>query len=203
MKKVLFMVAAVAFALTSCNDGPVKPNDDDKNSNDSTYKNVVVFNELCGNKVLKDAVGADVKFIELFNNGASEVSLEGWTLRKYAGDATTVEGEYDICWTAPANTKMAAGAYLVLMSDQKDATAGFNAGLSAKKELWVELYDKDGKLVDKFVRGKAVIPFLENGLTENKEASFSRVPNGTGEFAYAAPTPNAANGAATGEIENE
>ena len=190
--------------MVSCSDGPIKGNENGQNDpNASTYKGVIVLNELCGNKVLQDAVGADVKFIELFNNGASEVSLEGWTMRKYAADATDEPEKYDIVWTAPAGTKMGAGAYLVLLSDQKEATAGFNAGLSAKKEVWIEIYDNAGKLVDKFVRGKAVTPFLENGLAENKEASFSRVPNGTGEWAYAVPTPNAINGNATGVIEHE
>ena len=158
----------------------------------------VVFNELCGNKAYDGN-----KFIELFNAGEAEGSLEGWTIRKYAADATDVAGKYNVCWTAPAGKKLAAGAYLVLGADMTDPELGFNAGLSAKKGVKFELVDADGKVVDKCVRGADVDPFGEEPLAENKEASFSRVPNGTGEWAYAAPTPGEANGEKTGDIENE
>ena len=156
----------------------------------------VVFNELCGNKAYDGQ-----KFIELYNNGSSEVNLAGWTIRKYAADAVDVAGKYNNCWVAVDGIKIAAGGYLVLAADQTDPTLGFNAGLSAKKGVKFELVNAEGVVVDKFVRGEDVDPFGEEPLSENKEASYSRVPNGTGTFAYAAPTPGAANGESTGEIE--
>lgn len=158
----------------------------------------IVLNELCGNKVYEGN-----KFIELFNASNVDGDLTGWTMRKYAADATDVAGKYNVCWTAPAGAKLAAGQYLVLMADQADPALGFNAGLSAKKGIKFELVNAEGVVVDKFVRGADVDPFPEDPLAENKEASFSRVPNGTGEFAYAVPTPGDANGEKTGEIEHE
>lgn len=159
----------------------------------------VLFNELCGNKI----PDGPQKFIELYNSGEAEGDLSGWVIRKYAADATDVAGKYNNCWTAPNGTKLAAGAYLVLEADQEDPTKGFNAGLSAKKGVKFELVDASGKVVDSFIRGEDADPFMEEGLPENKEASFSRVPNGTGEWAYAAPTPGTANGAKTGDIEHK
>ena len=159
----------------------------------------VVFNELCGNKI----PDGPQKFIELFNAGEGEGSLEGWTIRKYAADATDVAGKYNVCWTAPAGAKLAAGEYLVLEADQTDPALGFNAGLSAKKGVKFELVDAEGNVVDRFVRGEDADPFVEAGLPENKEASFSRVPNGSGDWAYAVPTPGAANGEETGDIEHK
>ena len=156
----------------------------------------VVLNELCGNKAYDGQ-----KFIELYNTGDAEVSLKGWTIRKYAPDATDVEGKYNNCWVATDGIKIAAGGYLVLAADQTDPTLGFNAGLSAKKGVKFELVNAEGVVVDKFVRGTDADPFEEEPLSENKEASYSRVPNGTGDFAYAAPTPGAANGEKTGDIE--
>lgn len=158
----------------------------------------VVFNELCGNKAYDGN-----KFIELFNVSEVDADLAGWTIRKYAADATDVAGKYNICWTAPQGTKLAAGKYLVLAADQTDPALGFNAGLSAKKGIKFELVNAEGVVVDKFVRGADVDPFPEDPLPENKSASYSRVPNGTGEFAYAVPTPGEANGEKTGEIEHE
>lgn len=163
----------------------------------------VVFNELCGNKVEYATFDSANKFIELYNAGEADGNLAGWTIRKYAADAVDVAGKYDIVWTAPENTTIAVGAYIVLGADLIDPALGFNAGLSAKKGVKFELVNAEGVVVDKFVRGADVDPFGEEALPENKSASFSRVPNGTGEWAYAAPTPGAANGESTGEIENE
>jgi spore coat protein CotH len=157
-----------------------------------------VLNELCGNKVYNGN-----KFIELYNVGEDVATLTGWTLRKYVSDATDVEGVYNICWRAPQGLTIPVDGYLVLEADQTDPTKGFNAGLSAKKGVKFELVNGAGEVVDSFVRGEDVTPFNEVSLPENKEASFSRVPNGSGEFAYALPTPGAANGEATGEIEHE
>lgn len=159
----------------------------------------VLFNELCGNKI----PDGPQKFIELYNSGEAEGDLSGWVIRKYAADATDVAGKYNNCWTAPSGTKLAAGAYLVLEADQTDPTKGFDAGLSAKKGVKFELVNASGEVVDSFIRGEDADPFMEEGLPENKEASFSRVPNGTGEWAYAVPTPGAANGEKTGEIEHK
>ena len=158
----------------------------------------VVLNELCGNKVYNGN-----KFIELYNAGPDAADISDWTLRKYAADATDVEGEYNICWRALKGMTIAADGYLILEADQTDPTKGFDAGLSAKKELKFELVNAEGGVVDRFVRGEDKSPFEEKELPENNNASFSRVPNATGEFAYAIPTPGEANGDATGEIEHK
>lgn len=203
MKKFFVFAAAAAFALCACDkagqqvDGSGNGGNDE-GGNGAAKIESVVFNELCGNKVYDGN-----KFIELYNGTKAEVDLSGWTIRKYAADATDVAGKYNNCWVAPAGTKLAAGAYLVLAADQTDFALGFSAGLSAKKGLKFELVDAAGKVVDKFLRGKDSDPFAEEGLPENKEASFSRVPNGSATWAYADPTPGAANGEATDEIEME
>lgn len=165
------------------------------NWGDAVPEAVVLFNELCGNKI----PDGPQKYIELLNSGDADADLSDWTIRKYPGDA----GKYDEVWKAPKGTKLASGKYLVLEADQTDPTKGFNAGLSAKKALKFELVDASGKVVDLFLRGEDKDPFEEPGLPENKNASFSRVPNGSGPWAYAAPTPGAANGEKTGEIEHK
>ena len=219
MKKIFFMTAVAAMMLVSCNkDNNVLPGPggDENNGNQNGGSNVepteltVVFNELCGNKKPK-------KFIELYNNTDATVSLAGWTIRKYAPDAldkTPEEGEvlntegvkglYEVCWKATEGIEIAAKGYLTLISDQTDPAEGFNAGLSAKKEIKFELVDANGKVVDKFVNGVE----LQNGGIEETEFaapdtdnSYSRVPDGKGEWAYAVPTMGAANGAKVHEIE--
>lgn len=202
------VIFAEATKGTSNNEAPVlegTPEPEPEPGQPSTGVAKVVFNELCGNKVEYATFDAANKFIELYNAGDAETNLAGWTIRKYAADATDVAGKYNNVWIAPEGMTIAAGAYLVLGADQDeinpDYTLGFTAGLSAKKGVKFELVDAAGNVVDKFVRGEDVDPFGEETLSENKEASYSRVPNGTGTFAYAVPTPGAANGESTGEIE--
>ena len=72
----------------------------------------VVLNELCGNKVYNGN-----KFIELYNAGPDAADISDWTLRKYAADATDVEGEYNICWRALKGMTIAADGYLILEAD--------------------------------------------------------------------------------------
>ena len=207
MKKIFLVLAALAtMAAVSCvkdemnPDALVKPEPpvekpEEKPVEPPTQEKTakVVINELCGNKVEYSTFTAANKFIELYNAGDAEADLSGWQMFK--------NNETEAVWTAPAGTKLAAGAYLVLEADQADAAVGFNAGFSAKKEVKIELKDASGKSVDVFLRGADATPMAEESLAENKEASFSRVPNGTGDFAYAVPTPGAANGEKTGDIE--
>ena len=178
---------------------PAIPGNGDTPAPEPAKEAKVLFNELCGNKI----PDGPQKFIELFNAGDAEGDLNGWTIRKYAADAKDVPEKYDNCWVAIEGIKIAAGEYLVLEADQTDPTKGFDAGLSAKKAVKFELVDAEGNVVDSFLRGEDTDPFMEPELPENKAASFSRVPDATGEWAYAVPTPGAANGEKTGDIEHK
>lgn len=219
MKKIFFVAAAAAMMFASCTkdnnqlpgtgNGNENNNDNGGTGNGEQTELAVVFNELCGNKLPK-------KFIELYNNAAAEVDLAGWTIRKYAPDALDKEAEegetlntegvknlYEVCWKATSGIKIAAGGYLVLLADSTDPTEGFNAGLSAKKEVKFELVNAEGKVVDKFLRGVEDENggIAENKVSENTECSFSRVPNGAGAWKYAVPTMGTANGTEVADID--
>ena len=209
MKKFFVLAAAAAMTIVACNkQNPTVDGSGNGNKNENTPATKVegvVFNELCGNRVEYSGFEAANKFIELYNASETEANLTGWTIRKYAPDAETVAGEYDLVWTGPEGKKLAAGAYLVLEADTNDPEKGFDAGLSAKKGVKFELVDATGKVVDKFVRGEDTTPFEEiplEGTKEHKTESFSRIDLTT-EWAYALPTPGAANGEKTAEIEHE
>ena len=149
----------------------------------------IVINEIDGNS----------KIIELFNIGTSgSISLNGYTLFKDAGESAI--------WTG-ADITLDAGEYLVLYSskntDNPDGAQIFNGGISAKKSVQIVLMDAAGNEISKFERGVEGTAWGDITLPENTEASFSRVPNGTGDWAYAAPTPGAENGEKTGNIEQQ
>ncbi len=150
----------------------------------------VVLNELQGN---------GQKYIELYNAGEGTVSLAGWTLVK--------DEESPAKWTGTTES-LDPGEYLVLYSSKnKNADANpdgaiiFDAGLSAKKNVQVVLKNASGEVKDTFQRGEKGSGWGDITLAENVAASFSRVPNGTGDWKYAAPTCGAVNGEKTGTIE--
>lgn len=199
----MFAMAA-AFAL-SCTDKDFETDlPADKPVVDNPTATGLVLNEL----------GSGDKFIEIYNTSDKEASLEGVTLVKYD---SSKEGGKTVTWTGAAGMKVAAKSWFyVESSDLADEAEGgdpgyayqspnhiFNGGLSGKKNLKVDLCDPSGKVLDTFERGEEGAKGWNNvsGFNNNKKNSFSRVPDGTGAWVYAAPTKGAANGEKTGDIE--
>lgn len=148
--------------------------------------------------VLNEINGNGQKFIELYNAGATTVSLTGWTVQK----------DEAVVWTGTTES-IDAGGYLVLYSSKnKDGDANpegavtFTGGLSAKKNVKVDLYNASAELKDSFARGEKGSGWGDITLPENSKNSFSRVPDGDeGIWKYAAPTIGETNGGQTGTIE--
>ena len=123
------------------------------------YTNIVL-NELNG----------DTKFIEIYNKGNVDLSLEGMYIMKddYVAGAT---------WTADASVVAPAGGYVLLYSEdvtldhpEVPETLIFHSGLSAKKTVRITLFMPDGTVRDEYTRG------TEWGLTISNVApqSFAR-----------------------------
>ena len=134
----------------------------------------LVLNELNGND----------KFIELYNKGAEAIALNGVYIEK---DGKNVWKAGDIILTA--------GAYLLLYSEdvaadhpEHDSGLIFGSGLSAKKEVRVQLFTPTGASIDDFNLVDYSTP---------APASYSRCPDGTGAWTYAAATPGIANAEST------
>lgn len=202
MKK-FFMFAAsavVAMAMVSCGEDP---NTGGGNEGGGETIDGIVLNELSG---------AD-KYIELYNTTEAEISLEGVMLVKYD---SSKEGGKSTTWTGAAGMKIAAKGYVVLeSSDLADEAEGgdpayayesenhvFKGGLSGKKNVFIELVAADETVLDDFKRGEEGAGWNQvSGFKNDKTHTFSRVPNGTGEWAYADPTKGAANGEKVADIE--
>lgn len=201
MKKYFIFAAMAAFALVSCNKNDIQT--DDVNNGGGNAVTGVVFNEIDGQN----------KFIELYNTTDAEVSLEGIQIVKYD---SSKDGGKSVTWTGAAGMKLAAKGFIYIESSdladpEEDGDENyvyqsenhiFKGGLSPKKNMKLELLDAKDNLLDSFVRGEEGAGWNQvKGYNSNKEASFCRVPDGTGEWAYAAPTKGKANGAKTGDIE--
>jgi hypothetical protein len=126
---------------------------------------MIYINEWLPNPVGNDATG---EFIELYNNGAAEASLNGYTLSDGAKKRFSLSG-----YSVPAN------GYLVLKKAQDKLSLKNTDGA-------VLLYGPDGQVVDQ--------ANFAGAAPEGK--SFARVDYGTApiaHFAFEYPTPGAAN----------
>ena len=136
---------------------------------------VLRLNELNGND----------KFIEIYNTGAEAVNMNGVYIEK--------DGSQN--WLADNTVKIEAGGYLLLYSEDVQADMPdypesliFHSGLSAKKNVRIQLFTPAGVSIDDFnltnidANDPAYIP---------APASYSR--NADGNWYYADATPGAAN----------
>ena len=184
MKKFFAFAAMAAVALTSCGGNEIEV-DGPNNGGGETKVSGIVLNELSG---------AD-KFIELYNTTDEEVSLEGVYIVKYD---SSKEGGQSTTWTGKAGMKIAAKGFVVLeSSDLADEAEGgdpnyayesanhvFKGGLSGKKNVFIELYNAKDEKLSEFKRGDEGAGWNQvSGYNNDKQHTFSRVPDGTGEWA--------------------
>ena len=203
MKKILVIAAAAVFAFCACE----KDNTDQVQGSGNQGGNAKV-----SGLVLNELSGAD-KFIELYNTTDKEINLDGVYLVKYD---SSKDGGQSTTWTGKGGIKIAAKGFVVLeSSDLADEAEGgdpayqyesanhvFKGGLSGKKNVFIELYSAAGEKLSEFKRGEEGAGWNQvSGFNNDKKHTFSRVPDGTGEFVYADPTKGAANGAKVADIE--
>jgi hypothetical protein len=137
----------------------------------------VVINEFMAlNDSIRDPAGEADDWIELYNNTANAIKLDGM----YLSDDRTQPKK----WQFPANTTIAANGYLIVWADEDSAQTGLHANfqLSASGEH-LRLSNADGSVVDSVSFGAQIA-----------NRSRARIPNGTGPFVLAKATFNANNG---------
>ena len=201
MKKYLALAAMAALALVSCEKG--FGTDGKGDEGDGAKVNGIVFNEIDANN----------KAIELYNTTDAELSLKGIYIVKY--DASK-EGGKTTTWTA-ADLKLKAKSWMYIeSSDLADEVEGgdpnykyqsedhiFKGGLSGKKNVKLELYAADGSVLDTFVRGEEGAGWNQvSGYENDKKHSFSRCPDGNGDWAYADPSLGKKNGEKAADINH-
>ena len=201
MKKFFVLAAAAAIALCAC--------DKTNHQLDGAKAEPEAFTGV----VLNELSGAE-KYIELYNTTDKEIVIYGAYLVKYD---SSKDGGKSTTWTAAEGMKIPAKGYLVLeSSDLADPAEDgdpnyayesknhvFKGGLSGKKNVFIELYDGKNNKLDEFKRGEEGAGWNQvEPYNNDKKSSFSRVPNGTGEFAWAAPTKGAANGEKVADLEH-
>ena len=136
----------------------------------------LVINEFMADNenFITDQDGDYDDWIELYNNGDSEISLEGYYL---SDDATDPDK-----WMFP-DTLISAGGYLIVWADKDEEQEGLHASfkLSASGES-VILSNESSVVIDE-------ISYLE----QFADTTYGRYVNGTGDFIYMMPTFEYAN----------
>jgi len=150
------------------------------------------YSDLVINEV--DGIG---KFVEIYNNGTESVSLKNLKL---------VKNESQTWWTGGEGATIEAGGFYTISQSGQSTECATEAtgasGISPQQNLKFELKEPDGiTVIDEFVRtngggwGDSVTPsYTAAGY------SFSRCPDGTGDFQLAFPSCNALNNESEGEI---
>jgi hypothetical protein len=156
----------------------------------------LVLNEVSGNN----------KFVEIYNSGTVPIPLQDVKLQRNDGPSGGSE------WVGTASDSIPAGAYRIILFNSytpadletNPAYVGWtvSSGISSGQILKVAIVDPAGTPVSVFIRGDVPLPAWGNtsGVTQDSTNSYSRMSDGT--WAYAAPTPGAANGTKTGDIVN-
>ena len=141
---------------------------------------VLRLNELNGND----------KFIEIYNAGNEPVNMNGVTIYK---------DTEKLVWTGKSAVNVEPGAYLLLYSEDVVANYDidttlyvFHSGLSAKKNVRIELKTPAGESVDDFNLTNIDLNGEAYGYTNN-EAPASYSLNADGNWYYADATPGAEN----------
>jgi hypothetical protein len=140
---------------------------------------VLRLNELNGND----------KFIEIYNTGAEAVNMNGVYIEKDGGQN----------WLADNTVKIEAGGYLLLYSEDVQADMPdypesliFHSGLSAKKNVRIQLFTPAGASIDDFNLTAIELNGEAYGYAGNQApASYSR--NADGNWYYADATPGETN----------
>lgn len=163
MKKIYFLAVLLIFVF-SC-------------KKEDTDVAEVVINELMpvNSTTIMDQNGEYDDWVELYNNSSSKVDLSNYYLTDSRKKLTK--------WKFPAGASIESKSFLVVWTDGDTMQVGMhtNFKLSSGGEK-VFLVNADKKILDE-------VDYEEQTL----EMSYSRIPNGTGDFQWKTPTFNSKN----------
>ena len=142
-------------------------------------ENVVINEFMADNEAsIADAAGEYDDWIELYNKGTEAIDLTGYFMSDNEGEITK--------WPFPDGTMIGPDEYLIIWADEDEDQvsstelhADFKISAGGEELL---LVNAEMEIID-------VIYFGE----QEEDATFARIPNGTGAFAASEPTFNANN----------
>lgn len=176
MKKLLMIacVAVAAFVFTACGDEEI-------NKDKVTYD----YTKLVINEVNATAEVDLDKFVEFYNTGDKEISLEGVVIKR-----TDENNETGEVWLGLATEKVPAKGFFVIQGTKNSGTHSLSSGVSAKKGVKLEVFDPNGKSVTSVQHGiltdATAKPAIQTGI-------WARIPDGGAWKNVTNATPGAKN----------
>lgn len=140
------------------------------------------FTKLKLNELYGAADTDEGKFIELYNASDNPIKLKDVMLYK----------DGSLTWTGIAGEVIPAHGVFAVVGAKGTTPRGFSSGFSNKKSVLVELRDPSNNLLDKFQRGEEGTGWGNQSLAK-VTGSWSRVPDGSGQWKITDPTCGALN----------
>jgi hypothetical protein len=142
----------------------------------------VVLNEVLAlNNAITNLNSLTADYVELFNHGTNAVDLSGMSLSD--------DSAFPRKWVFANGSSLAAGAYRVIYFTDELVASSTNTGFHLKSTgTTVFFFDKPSK-------GGGLLDAVSFGL-QIPNYPIARIPNGTGGWSLAVPTPGALNAAA-------
>lgn len=132
---------------------------------------------------IKDPAGETDDWIELYNTTDEDIDLSNAFLTDNAEDPEK--------WQFPAGTSIEANGYLIVWADRDENQEGLHADFRLNRDGDFIMLTEGDEVIDSLTFG-----FQENNLT------YSRIPNGTGDYIIKEPTFGFNNELETSVIEN-
>ncbi len=181
--------AEIVYTVVATNseNGTAESSEDYTVSSTAIDYSKLVINEIDGNG----------KFVEIYNNASYDIPLVGITLIKNEETASN-----KIWWTGLDGAIIEAGKYYTIVQSGLLTPTGASeytgaSGISPKKTLKFELKTSNGTILDTFSRlieGSSTLDAdCLPDYSKTPKYSFSRCPDGIGEFKLAVPSCNAQN----------
>lgn len=151
----------------------------------NTAAGTLVMNEILAYNRTTVQNGTDYPdYIELRNNGVTNITLTGYTLTDNPLNPTK--------YSFPSGTTINAGGYLLIWCDSDTNSSGLHSGFGL---------DSDGQTVV-LMNGATIVDSVTFGV-QAPDVAIGRIVNGTGGWQANTPTPGTANSARTlGSVSN-
>ena len=144
----------------------------------------VVINELvASNSLISDEFGGKDDYIELYNNGSTDVNIAGW----YVSDTPDNKTLTQIPTTDPVKTTIPANGRIILWADDQQVQGVLHLGFKLGKEGEPVLLSKVNSLGTIIMVDSVSFPYMESNL------SYSRMPDGSLNWLIQATTFNKTN----------
>jgi hypothetical protein len=137
------------------------------------------------------------KFYELKNTGDKNIPLNGckiyYNANESAGGPLPNDNDKRITWTGYDEVVKPGELFSLIGRNRPAGTnpGSFTTGLTAARILIITLEDPFEREIDRCVRA------ADTGDYAITDKSFSRIPDGTGDFYFTEPTPDKPNGTST------